>query len=125
MLGEPEIAPFAAERQGGGAGGKAGPAGRGVERATFTGPGGFTPAGSGALAPGVQGSGIPTWGGGRTRVFSRQARKTQILLPAQALARRSCVWVCISQQRGIQTEGGKEKGTREGAGRGEGSGEVK
>lgn len=53
MLGEPEIAPFAAERQGGGAGGNAGPAGRGVERATFTGPEDFTPAGLGDLTPGV------------------------------------------------------------------------
>lgn len=53
VLREPEIAPFAAERQGGGAGGNAGPAGRGVERATFTGPGGFTPAGLGGLTPGV------------------------------------------------------------------------
>lgn len=48
MLGEPEITPFAAGRQGGGAGAKAGRAGRGVERATFTGPGGFTLAELGA-----------------------------------------------------------------------------
>lgn len=85
MLGEPEIAPFAAERQGGGVSGNAGrAAGRGVERATFTGPGDFTPAGLGGLTPGVQGSEIPTWGGGRTRVSSRQAKRTQFLLPAQA-----------------------------------------
>lgn len=53
VLGEPEITPFAAERQGGGAGAKAGPAGHGVERATFTGPGGFTLAELGGLALGV------------------------------------------------------------------------
>lgn len=53
VLGEPEITPFAAERRGGGAGAKAGRAGRGVERATFTGPGGFTLAELGGLAPGV------------------------------------------------------------------------
>lgn len=53
MLGEPEITPFATERQGGGAGAKAGRAGHGVGRATFTGPGGFTLSELGCLAPGV------------------------------------------------------------------------
>lgn len=48
VLGEPEITPFAAERQGGGAGAKAGRAGHGVERAMFTGSGGFTLAELGA-----------------------------------------------------------------------------
>lgn len=74
MLGEPEITPFAAERQGGGAGVKAGPAGHGVERATFTGPGGFTLAELGGLALVVV-AGIPDThlGGGSTRVSSQQA----------------------------------------------------
>lgn len=48
-------------------------------------------------------------------------KRAQFLLPVQALARRSCVWVCFSQQRGIRRDGGgSRKGTGEGAGNGRG-----
>lgn len=74
VLGEPEITPFAAERRGGGAGVKAGRAGHGVERATFTGPGVSRLRSLGAwLLVWWQGSQIPTLGGGSTRVSSQQA----------------------------------------------------
>lgn len=54
-------------------------------------------------------------------------KRAQFLLPVQALARRSCVWVCFSQQRGIRRDGGGgvEREPGRGRGRGEGSGGLK
>lgn len=87
MLGEPEITPFAAERQGGGAGAKAGPAGHGVERATFTGPGGFTLAELGGLALVVV-AGIPDThlGGGVARGSPRSKQESSVSASSSGLS---------------------------------------
>lgn len=108
-------------RRAGGGAGAGGRAGRGVERARFTGPGGSLLRGGGAgplargepgYPPGVgAGRGAPRRGPGGVRLC---------FLPAQALARRSCVWVCFSPTKKDRArEGGKVEGTRGGGGEGE------